>query len=565
MQFLDPVSVSGRAWFSLEKTFVQVHALVSPSTRYIEPGSILFSDADFGEIALKANIAHAFISLLQPSERACQEIHDHFFDIFAPQKCKVREWQGDMLHDVKIQLYLASLKLGARSSSDLREDFFPIDLETRLRPNMADDEYSTKAITNLLRKCNDTRAYLDNDEPEIAALESKYSFAKYSESLVKTFVVHVSEIRAVITATSSLAVPKTLNSDKHPEHEPRDSVESEQLDYEEDSPPLDSDDYEEEDDDDDEYDQETMIQEAAKAAHAALTDAPSLIHSNGQSASSNYVRGPTFSTFSSFSQQPTASFPAHHGTLAHSSLSFTRSLAAQAALARSAQPSISTQEQYEKARLVAMSKAVAKSSAKGNANTGSHRRPWDSKEEKALMNGLDHVKGPHWSQILAMYGIGGTISDVLKNRNQVQLKDKARNLKLFFLKSGLDVPPALEHVTGELKTRVPAREAKKKAKKQSHDPTSEDIAGNSSNGPSGHDEEDQVSGDEANSAPEVKAGRAHAKEGHEKARDLRKADMQREERLPRHELLPDQVQMVANPDAAMESALLNALKGPSLY
>jgi hypothetical protein len=79
------------------------------------------------------------------------------------------------------------------------------------------------------------------------------------------------------------------------------------------------------------------------------------------------------------------------------------------------------------------------------------------------MTGLDLVKGPHWSQILALYGQGGSIDDVLKDRNQVQLKDKARNLKLFFLKSNIEVPYFLQSVTGELKTRAPTQAARKEA------------------------------------------------------------------------------------------------------
>ncbi|KAL8991827.1 MAG: hypothetical protein Q9169_007617 [Polycauliona sp. 2 TL-2023] len=47
------------------------------------------------------------------------------------------------------------------------------------------------------------------------------------------------------------------------------------------------------------------------------------------------------------------------------------------------------------------------------------------------------------------------MNETLKDRNQVQLKDKARNLKLFFLKSGIEVPYYLQFVTGELKTRAP--------------------------------------------------------------------------------------------------------------
>lgn len=82
------------------------------------------------------------------------------------------------------------------------------------------------------------------------------------------------------------------------------------------------------------------------------------------------------------------------------------------------------------------------------------------------MAGLDQVKGPHWSQILALYGPNGQINDLLRDRNQVQLKDKARNLKLFFLKSNIEVPYYLQCVTGELKTRAPSQAARKEAEEQ---------------------------------------------------------------------------------------------------
>jgi len=82
------------------------------------------------------------------------------------------------------------------------------------------------------------------------------------------------------------------------------------------------------------------------------------------------------------------------------------------------------------------------------------------------MTGLDQVKGPHWSQILALFGADGTINKILKDRNQVQLKDKARNLKLFFLKSNIEVPYYLKCVTGELRTRAPSQAARKEAEER---------------------------------------------------------------------------------------------------
>ncbi|KAA8652495.1 hypothetical protein EYZ11_005219 [Aspergillus tanneri] len=132
-----------------------------------------------------------------------------------------------------------------------------------------------------------------------------------------------------------------------------------------------------------------------------------------------------------------------------------------------------TQVLYERARMAASAKASPSSRKSG---LPSQRRPWTTEEENALMAGLDRVKGPHWSQILAMFGPGGTISEALKDRNQVQLKDKARNLKLFFLKSGIEVPYYLKFVTGELKTRAPAQAAKREARERQKKQGEEDKA-----------------------------------------------------------------------------------------
>ncbi len=86
------------------------------------------------------------------------------------------------------------------------------------------------------------------------------------------------------------------------------------------------------------------------------------------------------------------------------------------------------------------------------AGSQAQRQKWTPPEEEALLDGLSRVNGPHWAQILMLYGRGGSLSEVLKDRNQVQLKDKARNLKLWHLKMGREVPTALAGVTGELRS-----------------------------------------------------------------------------------------------------------------
>ncbi|RCK67861.1 Transcription factor TBF1 [Candida viswanathii] len=92
----------------------------------------------------------------------------------------------------------------------------------------------------------------------------------------------------------------------------------------------------------------------------------------------------------------------------------------------------------------------------------SPRRPWTREEEKALRHALE-LKGPHWATILELFGQGGKISEALKGRTQVQLKDKARNWKRFFLRSGLEVPSYLQGVTGGVDD-AKNRRAKKNAK-----------------------------------------------------------------------------------------------------
>ena len=137
--------------------------------------------------------------------------------------------------------------------------------------------------------------------------------------------------------------------------------------------------------------------------------------------------------------------------------------------------SMSSQEVYRTARLHA---TMAEHEKKTQVtNNKSSRRVWSRHEENALLDGLDRVGGPYWSRILALHGAGGTISEILKDRTQVQLKDKARNLKLWFLKERpQEVPNSLKHVTGDLKRSVQARAAKDEVKAELYRPVNETNA-----------------------------------------------------------------------------------------
>lgn len=120
-------------------------------------------------------------------------------------------------------------------------------------------------------------------------------------------------------------------------------------------------------------------------------------------------------------------------------------------------------EEYERVRAFAAQRDQSK---RHNVASSSSRRVWTTAEEDALMQGLDDLQGPHWTQILARYGENGTMSSVLAGRTQVQLKDKARNLKLYFLKNNQPLPKSLTHVTGDLKTRAPMHLLRDEAEQQ---------------------------------------------------------------------------------------------------
>ncbi|BFZ64546.1 hypothetical protein YB2330_005693 [Saitoella coloradoensis] len=97
--------------------------------------------------------------------------------------------------------------------------------------------------------------------------------------------------------------------------------------------------------------------------------------------------------------------------------------------------------------------------ARGRANALSRRRaaarprqtrtPWSLEEESCLLSALQRY-GCQWALIEKMHGRVGSVDRVLGERGQVALKDKARNMKLAFLRAGGEVPWELRGVTGRV-------------------------------------------------------------------------------------------------------------------
>jgi hypothetical protein len=87
---------------------------------------------------------------------------------------------------------------------------------------------------------------------------------------------------------------------------------------------------------------------------------------------------------------------------------------------------------YTRAREASEIEALHPPQSETDDNSKGDRRKWSLEEEHALLEGLDRVHGPHWDQLLS--------DERLKARAEFELKDKARSLKLFFLKAGIEVP-----------------------------------------------------------------------------------------------------------------------------
>lgn len=104
-----------------------------------------------------------------------------------------------------------------------------------------------------------------------------------------------------------------------------------------------------------------------------------------------------------------------------------------------------------------------------NNKDNSSKKPWQPEEVQALLDGIDLVKGGHWSQIIGFFGESGTYNNKLRNRGQIQLKDKARNIKISFQKAKVPIPCYINSVTGDVNRRMAGQQAKREASRKAQE------------------------------------------------------------------------------------------------
>ena len=470
-----PESDSGQAYSLLKALFDQTKKIYTPDA-FLNGEELKLESPEQRAIIRKVNLATFVSSVFGSQEVGFFHLNECFLDTFIPEGGRLLKSQGALYLDLKTQAYISALSTGERDRVDILNDLFPDDMAHYLLLRRPGAKGLTPSEADFVQRAHQRKQHL-MQLPEDTALSEKYVWQDFLQDVSSYVSKHFDQIMAQpvrknrkrqsshgghrpAPTSSYQAQPHystmTVQMPIQPELvEHQQQVYQQQPEYEIPQHSI-----------ADDMDAATAAALSAhNAAHTAAQQQfqqhqelgsdhsqqiQQLQSQEVQSASGLYDPNATQHHLQSHDNAPVATMTMNLG---HPPV-VAPSLPAQ---------TTPTQVLYERARLAAQSKASPNARRSG---LPSQRRPWTPEEETALMAGLDRVKGPHWSQILAMFGPGGTINEVLKDRNQVQLKDKARNLKLFFLKSGIEVPYYLQFVTGELKTRAPSQAAKQQKLKQ---------------------------------------------------------------------------------------------------
>ncbi|KAJ5587286.1 uncharacterized protein N7459_003051 [Penicillium hispanicum] len=534
----EPDSENGQAYATMRSLFDHTKRVYTVKHSFLQPLDLEITDPSQVDVIRKANLASFVSSIFGSQEIGFAELNEHFLDVFVPEGGRLLKVQGALYLELKTQAFIAAMNNKSRTRTQLLYELFPDDMEQRLLARRPGTRQLAPSETDFVNRLTSRRDILLNDinnEEALKALPDKYHWEDFLRDLSSYISKNFDAINTQQVCSEGPIRPHPAADDlqgkkpvkgRQPSSSNGDAQESPNATHQgqfsvnqQVEVPVDRNMHGD------------LVARAARAAQIALQghglrrsqQQSQLQHQHQQQPPSQASHSPSHQPQPQAQPQPQPSQSDNqylHGYTAaqqsgqhqyHSptppggyqqqpgGLTFQSSPlqnnfqqynpnAAQAMHARAngmssnhgympgiphysqSQP---TQVLYERARMAASAKSSPTSRKSG---LPSQRRPWTTEEENALMAGLDRVKGPHWSQILAMFGPGGTISEALKDRNQVQLKDKARNLKLFFLKSGIEVPYYLKFVTGELKTRAPAQAAKREARERQKKQGEEDKA-----------------------------------------------------------------------------------------
>ncbi|KAK6506716.1 TTAGGG repeat binding factor [Arthrobotrys musiformis] len=417
----QPDTDQGQAYATLKALFFQTKRLYS-SEAFLSTDELKFQVPEHRNMIRQVNLATFVTSLFGSTEVGFFHLNRYFLPTFVPEGGRLLKNQGGLYLGLKTQAYISAIDTGEKTREQLLNDLFEDDIAGKLTDRRGGSKELIPSEIEFLGRVKNRREQLEKGPHEVSALREMYPWQDWLRDIVQYVTKH----------RDSILAPNTRRKLKRLEAAQGDSNKHM-------------------------FQAQTQNSGSLYGQHSTLYTPPPGTQPVYPGYSS--VGRPSMNAYSTHVANPGINSTSLSGNSPNPALSVG---ASQAATPHPEQTT-PTHILYEQARLAATAR---QSPNARRAGLPSQRRPWSTEEEHALMVGLDYVKGPHWSQILAMFGAGGTVSEALKDRNQVQLKDKARNLKLFFLKSGMEVPYYLQFVTGELKTRAPGQVAKNEKRKQ---------------------------------------------------------------------------------------------------
>ncbi|RDL37309.1 uncharacterized protein BP5553_04742 [Venustampulla echinocandica] len=418
----EPESELGQAYTTLKSLFDQTKKIYNQQDPFLSADSLNIREPEHRATIRTTNLATFVSSVFGGQDVGFYELNDCFIDTFTPEGEPLGSEAGRLFLNLKTQMYLSASQQEEqdKTKEDILDEMFPHDLSEILSTRHPNTTLCQSEI-GFVNDCRERKEYLMNaasDPESIQELSEMFDW----EDFLRDLSTHLNKAYGPLLAPYMKR--HALTAPVSPRRMVKGSTQTNQTQQKSATGSNDND----------------FMAHADRAAQEALQSlGVGQAHQQHNGGASLQRYSPPTQNGSFEQEYGSGNIPYHT-------------------------QSAPTQVLYEKARQAAISK-----SNPGNTRRPglpSQRRPWSTDEENALMAGLDQVKGPHWSQILNLYGPKGTVSEILKDRNQVQLKDKARNLKLFFLKSNIEVPYYLQSVTGELKTRAPSQAARKEAEER---------------------------------------------------------------------------------------------------
>ncbi len=450
-------SQNGREYQYVRSLFDPIRQLYVKNSPFISPRDLNITALEQVDVLRKANQA-LYMSSIFTGEVGLRDMDQNFLEVFVPEQGRLLKAQGSIYLELKTQAFITANRTAAAQPLLVMAELFPHDIESKLLETRPGQKTLAPSEQDFLKRMSSRRDILlaDIRNRTLDQLPMRYRWEDLSREVSAYLIRNFSS-----SPTNAAALSNTSQASSIVASQPQSHLQGEFSIHEPPMPPssaipppfpstnysvsagLPA------------LDLEDFVLQAARAAEIAM-QGPAVPFEIPEQVEAPVIQPTTQqktdTKFQLYDPNVTASnggkaaiFPAGHDEIPHSS------------------QTAPTHVLYERARQVATAKSTPTSR---KLMTPSQRRPWTPEEEAALMTGLDQVKGPHWSQILAMYGPGGTVNESLKDRNQVQLKDKARNLKLFFLKADIEVPYYLKYVTGDLRTRAPGQAEKQEARER---------------------------------------------------------------------------------------------------